>query len=439
MSSTPPPPSLADAFAHYYAPQGSSWGGGSGAGSDPYTTVPYRAFLETFIGFNGIRSIVDVGCGDWRFSRFINLDGINYTGFDVVQSVIDANRTRYARPGVTFNLMPNDITDVPSGDLLIMKDVLQHLSIERIVGLRELLFPKFKYCLLTNSFSKPNTPINTDIVDGNFRSLDLSAHPFHLDGAYVLEFSSPLWERIRTYLHQPKMICDVPTPHVTQNIVFMQTADDRLYKNMLDVSSITNIEYCRRNGFRYESYVGIKSGAAPWMASYNRIFMLQELVQRGHRGWVIFADADAFVVDLSFDVLDYLDENSDYCLIGASGGSDAPWNLNSGILFINLADPIGRAFVADWMTRFRIDVPLDYLADASAKWDEYPNDQDIMYQCIKHVPGLMAKTKREDPAIFNYTSGRFMWQAIRTPERDVASRIEIIRSKVTAVMSGINS
>ena len=366
MKSTEMITPLAGEFAkHYGETEGGSWGGGSGAGSNPYTTIPYRAFLESFIRLNGIVSMVDVGCGDWRFSRFLDLTGIDYLGLDIVPNVISTNIARFGNPAVRFGIMPDDVSVIPQADLLVVKDVLQHLNTKRILEMKETYFPASSTCLLTNSYEKLNTPRNTDIVDGSFRCLDLSEAPFSFDGSYVLEFTSPLWERIRTYLYRSKTTRASVQSTATRkaavgnNLIMLQTSDPFVYRPLLDVTSRANIEYCSRNGFGYESYIGIKSGVVPWMASYNRIFMLNELVQRGHRGWVIFADADAFVADLGYDVRHYLTTNSEYRLIGATGGSEAPWNINSGILFINFGDPTGRAFVADWMERFENEVPSE--------------------------------------------------------------------------------
>ena len=67
------------------------WGEGSGA-SGPIETRPYMEMLAAFLRNNEITSVVDVGCGDWKFSREMDWTGIRYRGFDVVESVIEANR-----------------------------------------------------------------------------------------------------------------------------------------------------------------------------------------------------------------------------------------------------------------------------------------------------------------------------------------------------------
>ena len=89
----------------------------------------------------------------------------------------------------------------------------------------------------------------------------------------------------------------------------MQTADSREYRAMLEMTAKVNLAYCAAQGMTYESYLGIKRGVAPWQATYNRIFMLNELLDRGFRGWAIFVDADAFVADFSFDLRGYLKRN----------------------------------------------------------------------------------------------------------------------------------
>nr|WP_047166567.1 methyltransferase domain-containing protein [Sphingomonas sp. Y57] len=194
---------LSEAFRRHYEAEDSHWGGHSGDGSLPYWTIEYRAFLERFIHLNAIKSVVDIGCGDWQFSRLINWTGVRYHGFDVVPSVVERNRHRFGNELISFDLMPQDLSQVPSADLLIMKDVLQHLPDREILRHRDSLFGRYPRCLLTNSFNKLDTARNIDIAFGDFRCLDLNAAPYDFGGQYVLEFSSPIWEQIRVMLYTP--------------------------------------------------------------------------------------------------------------------------------------------------------------------------------------------------------------------------------------------
>ena len=189
----------AERFRQYYEAEHSDWGNTSGPGSDSFHTIEYRSFVSKFVRLNNILRITDVGCGDWQFSRFIDFGSSDYIGYDVVDSVIKTNNERYASR-IMFSMMPDNLGDIRGGDLLLMKDVLQHLSDTDIYKFRDEVFPKFKFCLITNSFNKLDTPQNVDIESGSFRCLDLTAKPYQINGCYVLDFGSAVWERIRVLL-----------------------------------------------------------------------------------------------------------------------------------------------------------------------------------------------------------------------------------------------
>ena len=161
----------------------SIWGGGSGAGSSPQIARPYMSFLQAFLNNNPIRSIVDIGCGDWQFSQFINWGDRDYLGIDIVPSVIEANNARFAKSSISFVCANplDDNFDPPSGDLLLLKDVLQHLSNANVQKLLDLT-PRFKYSLITNAYA----PTNDDCENGDTRPLDIRAAPFNLTSAVLV-------------------------------------------------------------------------------------------------------------------------------------------------------------------------------------------------------------------------------------------------------------
>jgi len=153
--------------------------GTSGSGSSLEITRDYRAYLEEFIRTQRVRSIVDAGCGDWTFSSAIDWGGANYLGVDVASDVIEANRRKYEKRNVTFRV--GDITEeLPAADLLISKDVLQHLPdalVDKFIR-NNLKKGKYKWVLLTNDRSTGNP----DIVPGGYRAIDLAAAPFNVTG-----------------------------------------------------------------------------------------------------------------------------------------------------------------------------------------------------------------------------------------------------------------
>jgi len=174
---------LTNTFNRIYAE--GTWGrdlagkGTSGTGSTLEITREYRAYLEDFIKTHHIKSVVDAGCGDWTFSSAIDWNGASYLGVDIASDVIATVRAKHEKATIKFQV--GDITDdLPAADLLISKDVLQHLSNELVHNFIEnnLRKRKYKWVILTND--RGNT--NSDVESGGYRAIDLSAPPFDVKG-----------------------------------------------------------------------------------------------------------------------------------------------------------------------------------------------------------------------------------------------------------------
>lgn len=162
----------------------------SGSGSTIESTLEYVTMLKNFMKSNNIRSVVDLGCGDWQFSKCIDWEGIDYLGIDVVPHMIEKANRNFAKSNIRFLHANGSEYEMPSADLLICKDVLQHLPNKEILKILAQL-PKYKYCLLTNDANPiTNFNFNQDIPIGDYRPLDLSRPPFNLVGSPILHFFS---------------------------------------------------------------------------------------------------------------------------------------------------------------------------------------------------------------------------------------------------------
>lgn len=153
--------------------------GTSGTGSTLEITREYRAYVEDFMKNEGVRSVVDAGCGDWTFSSAINWGDVSYLGVDIASDVIAAVRDKHEKGRITFQV--GDITDeLPAADLLISKDVLQHLSndlVQKFIR-NNLRKGKYKWAILTNDRGRENG----DIASGDYRAINLAAPPFEVRG-----------------------------------------------------------------------------------------------------------------------------------------------------------------------------------------------------------------------------------------------------------------
>jgi 2-polyprenyl-3-methyl-5-hydroxy-6-metoxy-1,4-benzoquinol methylase len=173
------------------------WHGGSGAGSKLENVKEYVEILQKYIDKPEVKTVLDLGCGDWQFSKFLDLSSVSYLGVDVVESVIESNSTSYSASNIKF--ISRDITtyEVPKADLIICKDVLQHLCNKDVVNILVKIITSSKFSLITNDFNPENTE-NKDIDNGDYRCLDLTLSPFYLDVVTVLESERVGWKQKRT-------------------------------------------------------------------------------------------------------------------------------------------------------------------------------------------------------------------------------------------------
>lgn len=172
------------------------WGQGSGLGSNPENAKPYMVLLQEMLFDPEYTTIVDVGCGDWQLMRNITVpeDKI-YTGYDVVEQVIEANVRAYTRDNIHFE-HTTSLQDLKekniSGDLLIIKDVMQHWPIAEIQYFIKNILPRFKYALITNQYDPEHYTHNKDKQMGPVHSVGLLEPPFKLKHAkQLLQYYGP--------------------------------------------------------------------------------------------------------------------------------------------------------------------------------------------------------------------------------------------------------
>jgi len=160
------------------------WGGGSGSGSHPSKASFYAGFVQYLIRHLGARRVVDLGCGDWQFSQYLDFGDVDYIGVDIVEAVVSQNSARYGASNVRF--VAGDVSQYPVGDadLVLCKDVLQHLDDDSAVRVLNKL-PMARAWLITNDYS----PHNERGGIGDARPMDPTAPPFSIPARPVLAFS----------------------------------------------------------------------------------------------------------------------------------------------------------------------------------------------------------------------------------------------------------
>ena len=156
-----------------------------------------------------IATVLDVGHGDWAMWRDYKFEDTIYVGIDVAKGLAAQNTKSFGSKNRKF-LETSALGPLPDADLLLCKDVLQHLSLRDIDIVLEKL-GKFKYVIICNDiygsitffkkvryhmqpqarlkklrhfkspFFKSILPLNnSEIVSGGYRRLDLEDPYFSL-------------------------------------------------------------------------------------------------------------------------------------------------------------------------------------------------------------------------------------------------------------------
>lgn len=232
-------------------------------------------------------------------------------------------------------------------------------------------------------------------------------------------------------------LVDHGLPPTDADILFYQTASGPIYEEMLRVTAPVHRDYCRANRADYVAFVGVRRGHHPWQATFNRIEALHDLLAADFRGWFVYVDADAVVCQPGFDLRRYLGKRAGAALIAApaAGAKSAHWDINAGILFLNLGHELGREIARRWHAATHAVVDDALLRDAIAPWQplpdgrDFPDDQHLLQMELMRDPVLSAATLLETEGLFNRPSGRFIRQFTRklgSPEE----RLALLRESV---------
>jgi SAM-dependent methyltransferase len=202
---------LQEVFSDIYG--SNRWGGTkgefySGNGSDDESSAPYVANVLRFIADHDVHSVVDIGCGDFRVGSKLVSSNLHYTGIDIVSPLIEQNKSRYESKNVAF-MCANAVEDpLPSADLCLIRQVLQHLSNAQISAILAKT-GVYKYVLVTEHHpAVATTGPNRDKLPGSgIRRLYgsgvyLEQPPYSLNTSVL--FETPVigfkGDTLRTYL-----------------------------------------------------------------------------------------------------------------------------------------------------------------------------------------------------------------------------------------------
>jgi hypothetical protein len=193
----------------------------SGSGSIPSAATVYVDLVMDFLKKEEIKTVLDIGHGDWSMWEKYKFSDVDYLGVDVYEKVTENLNTLYETKNRKFKSL-NVVTEkIPTREVCISKDVLQHLPTKDIIQVLNKI-DKFHYLIICNDFYKINAKdltkslrrylslrerftalrnkqspfflklkrTNSDCQIGEHRPLDLQKRPFeiHLSKFDLIQF-----------------------------------------------------------------------------------------------------------------------------------------------------------------------------------------------------------------------------------------------------------
>ncbi|MGY5351034.1 class I SAM-dependent methyltransferase [Wenyingzhuangia sp. IMCC45533] len=179
-----------DAMAQVYEMK--LWGGEehdfySGEGSHKEQLVkPYVNVVSSFLSsFTNPPTVCDLGCGDFNVGAQLLSYAKRYTAVDIVPALIVRNKQKFNHPNLSFDCLNIAEDTLPKADVVVIRQVLQHLSNKEIKAAIKKL-EKYKYIILTEHIPNGEFEPNQDIISGQGIRLkkksgvDITKEPFNL-------------------------------------------------------------------------------------------------------------------------------------------------------------------------------------------------------------------------------------------------------------------
>lgn len=140
------------------------WGGDqqtdfySGSGNVPEVVEPYISGVRRFLSTLPPSHVVEIGCGDFAVGSRLTDLARTYIACDVVPELIERNRRMFIRDNLTFMAIDAVTDPLPPGDLVIVKQVFQHLRNDQIQAILRKFTPYRTWIICDHS------PVDSDFV-----------------------------------------------------------------------------------------------------------------------------------------------------------------------------------------------------------------------------------------------------------------------------------
>ena len=237
----------------------------SGPGSTLEETKLLREEIKRVVFEKGIKSVVDIPCGDFHWMKEIVFNFDYYTGGDIVEAAVKTNNERYGNSRIKFIHFDIVNDEIPEGDLLIVRDVIGHFPIEDGIKIIDnILKSKCKYLLSTTWAKKTEdswtncgpTDVhrqNEGVNYGRFYPVNLMAQPFNFPAADIFLEENVRVDNFDNGNRKTLALWDLDKvrEHL-KTVEPVQSFNTESTKNLTVVTGLWNIN---RNGRPFDHYI----------------------------------------------------------------------------------------------------------------------------------------------------------------------------------------
>lgn len=156
----------------------------SGSGSDMEQTQELIQQLPGILKELGVRSILDIPCGDFHWMKEVDLSDVEYIGGDIVSDLIERNNSQYKNNRVQFQKVNLLEDQLPKVDLIFCRDCLVHFSSADVKRAIQNIKRSNATYLAATTF--PDRSSNKEIITGEWRPLNLEIAPFEFPKPTIL-------------------------------------------------------------------------------------------------------------------------------------------------------------------------------------------------------------------------------------------------------------
>jgi hypothetical protein len=160
---------------------------GSGSRRDGEVAAYVQSVSNFLRSFEVKPDVVDLGCGDFTIGRQVRSFCNRYVACDIVPSLIAFNKAQFKDLDVEFKVLDLVENELPAGDIVFVRQVLQHLSNDQISRFCARVHLVYKFLIVTEHLpSHANFKHNVDKLTGpgtrmGYESgIVLTAPPFNL-------------------------------------------------------------------------------------------------------------------------------------------------------------------------------------------------------------------------------------------------------------------